>query len=256
MLVQRTLRPALVPLAALVVIVGGVVATRGEPGSDSVPSPGASSTEGRVQANDERPEIPATALNADDFCHNVGYLCADFDMSSASSEARDVIVIRRWRDFEGTMVVHVPLPGINDPAVARSLQRAAAQGIRAWNNQPFPVLADLRGDRDPNFSIRWSSRLGGTQIGLARTRWSEVTGLDVEYLELGTLAVYGNGSWADPGQIRLTAAHEMGHALGLAHSDSERDVMYPTNTASSVSARDRRSMEVLYETPDGTVIRR
>jgi predicted Zn-dependent protease len=154
------------------------------------------------------------------------------------------------------MVVHVPLPDIDDPTAARNLQRAAAQGIRAWNNQPFPLLADLRGDRNPDFGIRWTASMGGSQIGLARIRWSEMDGLGVDYLELGIVSADGQRAWADPSQIRLAAAHEMGHALGLGHSDSDRDVMYPTNTATSVSARDRRSMEVLYKTPDGTLIQR
>ena len=132
------------------------------------------------------------------------------------------------------MVVHVPLPEIEDPTIARALQRAAAQGVSAWNNQPFPVLADLRGNRNPHFAIQWTSRIGGTQISLARTRWSESNALEVDYLTLEIRALHGRVGWADPAQIRLTAAHEMGHALGLGHGDSERDVMHPTSTATSV----------------------
>jgi predicted Zn-dependent protease len=54
--------------------------------------------------------------------------------------------------------------------------------------------------------------------------------------------------------VQLTAAHEMGHALGVPHSGSERDVMYPSNTATSLSAQDYRSMEALYDFEDGTEI--
>jgi predicted Zn-dependent protease len=46
----------------------------------------------------------------------------------------------------------------------------------------------------------------------------------------------------------------MGHALGLPHSDSPRDVMYPTNSATSLSAQDYRTMESLYRLPDGTEV--
>jgi len=48
----------------------------------------------------------------------------------------------------------------------------------------------------------------------------------------------------------------MGHALGLSHSDSQRDVMYPTNTARSLSTRDFRTLDALYELPNGAEIRK
>ena len=57
-----------------------------------------------------------------------------------------------------------------------------------------------------------------------------------------------------PEQVLLTAAHEMGHALGLPHSDSERDVMYPTNTARNLSNRDFRTVDALYRLPNGAKI--
>ncbi len=57
-----------------------------------------------------------------------------------------------------------------------------------------------------------------------------------------------------PQQVLLTAAHEMGHALGLPHIDSERDVMYPTNTARSLSNRDFRTLDALYRLPNGAEI--
>jgi predicted Zn-dependent protease len=94
--------------------------------------------------------------------------------------------------------------------------------------------------------------MGGRQIGVARTQWSAEEGLEVIMLELATQSPFGGSGTLDPRQVRLTAAHEMGHALGiLMHSNNERDVMYPSNTATSLSARDYRTMEALYALVDG-----
>ena len=194
-----------------------------------------------------RSDHAAPILGAEEACRDAGYLCAELDQT-------DRIRIQRWKNFTGTLVVHVPRPDFEDRGDALELQRAAALGLRAWNNQPFPILVDMRGDRNPHFSVRWTRSLGGTQIGAARTQWSRATGTTVVSIELTTRRPYSPSQVADTRQVRLTAAHEMGHALGLPHSDSQRDVMYPTNTATAVSAQDRRTMEVLYRLEDGTEI--
>jgi predicted Zn-dependent protease len=142
---------------------------------------------------------------------------------------------------------------MDDDAVARVLQRAATAGVRVWNNHPFPILVDERGTRQADVEIRWTPALPATRLGVTHTEWSPATGLKVRSIELVTRSP-GTGRAVDPRQIRLTAAHEMGHALGLPHSDDPRDLMYPENTATSLTAQDFRTLEVLYELDDGTRI--
>lgn len=235
-------------VAGVLVVAGGLGVLRdrapaaegdceaGEPGCEPSAAVAASS-----------PAVAPTVLRATEACHDVGYLCAELAQA-------DRILLRRWKDFSGTMVVHVPRPDFEEPLEAARLQEAAARGIRAWNRQPFAILTDLRGDRNPHFSVRWSRSLSGNQIGVARTRWSPVEGLSVLSIELSTRNPYDPGRLNDVRQVQLTAAHEMGHALGLPHSDAPRDVMYPTNTATAMSAQDYRTMEVLYALEDGTEI--
>ena len=235
-------------LAVLLIAVGGyrMLGPDGDRDEGACPDGAADCV---VRSSSGTGPAPVAEARADDVCPNTGYLCADL-------ESMDRIALHRWKDFEGTLVVHVPKPDFEDPGVQLELQRAAMLGIRSWNNAPFPILVDTRGDRDPHFSVRWRSTLGGAQIGVARTRWSPSHGLSVESIELATRNPYQPGTVADERAVRLTAAHEMGHALGLQHSDSDRDVMFPTNTATAVSARDRRTMEVLYDLPAGlTIIR-
>lgn len=185
-------------------------------------------------------------LSAETACLNVGYLCSDL----ANVER---IQIQRWRDFTGTMVVHIPLPQGVDAATAQSLQHAATAGIIVWNRRPFPILADERGTRPATVEVHWVTSLGGASIGMARTQWSSLTGVKALSLELALVNPH-TGVTMDPREVRLVAAHEMGHILGLPHSDKPRDLMYPTNTATSPSARDFRTLEVLYELEDGTEI--
>lgn len=182
-------------------------------------------------------------LYADEVCQRSAYLCAALDEDGR-------VPIRRWRALDGPLVVHVPPPPLPDRGAALELQRAASAGIRLWNGQPFPILVDERGTRPAHFKVSWVGNIGGTFIGRATTQWSSATGLSVLSLELVT-SYPGSGAAMDPGQLRLTAAHEMGHALGLPHSEDPRDVMYPSNTAGSLSARDYRAVEALYALEDG-----
>jgi len=185
-------------------------------------------------------------LSAETACRGTAYLCADLSDN-------DRIRLQRWRNLTGTLVVHIPEPTGVDAGTAHRLQWAATAGVRLWNNQPFPIAVDERGTREAQVEVRWVTTLGGSTIGLARTQWSPQTGLQAISLELALMSPFGRGP-VDPTKLRLTAAHEMGHILGLPHSDEPRDVMYPMNTATSLSARDHRTLEALYELEDGTEI--
>ena len=226
--------PAADPLCAEAPPVGAAEAGAAEPAAGAAAQSARGTQQGPV-------------LAAADTCRNVGYLCAEL----AHVER---VRLQRWRDFRGPVVVYVPRPAFEEPSDALALQQAAALGVGAWNGQPFDIVTDRRGDRSPNFAVRWVRSLGGSQIGVAHTRWSSATGLAVVSIDLVTRSPFDGTRVIDARQVQLTAAHEMGHALGLPHSDSPRDVMYPTNTATSLSAQDYRTMESLYRLPDGAEI--
>lgn len=67
-----------------------------------------------------------------------------------------------------------------------------------------------------------------------------------------TIAVRQLGSTRlrTPQDVRATALHEVGHVLGLLHSDRPGDVMWETGSR-DISARDLRTLRLLYDVPPG-----
>ena len=199
--------------------------------------------------------VDEVALSSASMCVDVGYLCAELKTSGSQR-------ILRWPKDTGRLRIRVPSPprGVA-PERARDLQSAAVHGIQYWQRRPFELVIDTHPtSRAPaDIEISWGEGLSGSQLGLTRVRWSLEKGeprFEVLGLALAVRKPAGRRYELAPQQVLLTAAHEMGHALGLPHSDSERDVMYPTNTARSLSTRDFRTLGALYRLPNGALIRK
>ena len=193
----------------------------------------------------ERVVLSSTAA-----CVDVGYLCA-------ALETTDSLRLWRWpEDTRRRLRIRVPLPPGMAPQRARELQSAVMRGIQYWQRSPFELVIDTHPtpSGEVDIEISWGGGLYGSQIGLTRTR-SSLDHFEVLGLTLATLSP--NSKYPRTSEdVLLTAAHEMGHALGLPHSDSDRDVMYPMNTAHSLTPRDFRTMEALYRLPNGAKIRK
>ena len=144
-------------------------------------------------------------------------------------------------------------------ARAWELQKAVARGVRAWQGHPFPLRVSLsEGPGQYDIVVTWAETLGAVELGEARTEWQTVDGhpdFRVVAFSLATRNPHNTGQPLSARQIELIAAHEMGHALGLPHSDAERDVMFPSNTATRLTARDYQAMQALYELPNGAEVR-
>lgn len=202
---------------------------------------------------DPSPESLEPVLALGEVCLDVGYLCADAERSGSMR-------LLRWPEDQSVIRVLVPVPGGLPSSLARNLQRAAVRGIQSWDRHPIPLLIRTRpSGEDFDVTIEWARVVEEARLGRAQVEWRRL-GSDVDFRVVGfTVATHYPGTpqvEMTPEQIELVAAHEMGHALGLPHSDDPRDVMFPSNTAHRLTSRDFRTMEALYRFPNGAEIRR
>lgn len=187
-------------------------------------------------------------------------------------------ILLRWPTGKMPLKIYLPSPPdglFDDP---HPIQEAARAGIVDWTNAGGPGI--------PSFTFVESA--GEADIPVA---WAEqspsysvahfVPAINLFQRRFGAAQIlvtgrYRDGKIANPEDIRLTIAHEMGHALGMmGHSPNPEDVMYPfldlsgsnqtwfsrtvleilgpveRGRASGLSDRDRNTLRKLYEKPIG-----
>ena len=195
-------------------------------------------------------EHSAVTVTAAEACLDAGYLCDELARA-------DSFRVLRWPDRVTGVRVHVPLPELPDGRRARTLRNAAVRGILAWQDAPLrlEVIDDPAG---ADIVVSWTSRPEGSRLGETRLEWRErdgVVSFRVPRMELATVSPL-HGRDLEGSEVELVAVHEMGHALGLPHSDDPDDVMFPEKTARFLTTRDHRTVAALYRLPTGALVRR
>jgi len=167
--------------------------------------------------------------------------------------------VLRWPLAQGRLKVRVTPPEfVADPSMARQVREAAIEGIMEWDNRPFPLAIDQSTIAWPfwNINVIWQQGTGG---GHARvSAFPDGKGLKFAIDGVAVQVPGGVSEREMLAMVKATAMHEMGHALGLMHSDLESDIMFPQYkpgvTPKQPSARDFRSVEALYALPNGATV--
>jgi hypothetical protein len=160
-------------------------------------------------------------------------------------------VVRRWPGRRGGSLRVIMVEGGADgyrPRMADFVRDALDQ----WETLGIGVRFDAAPDTtDADIVVRWIDRFDFDRAGQTDLTWDHAGQIRKAII---TLALRTNTGVVLPDAALITVAlHETGHALGLPHSADSNDVMFPSARGGSLSPRDRRTAQVLYQLPPGPV---
>lgn len=143
----------------------------------------------------------------------------------------------------------------NVPDWNASYAVVAERAIEEWQRAGFPLrFLILRDSAGTEIKIRWVSQFPeevGFKLGMTRKLRDQHGWIHAAELTVATHDARGRKLPAET--VAGTARHEIGHALGLGHSPTPTDVMYPESRTTAISATDRATLRLLYILPPGSV---
>ena len=160
--------------------------------------------------------------------------------------------LARWPDRAGQpLTIWIqPASGVED--WTEEYVSSVRAAVESWDALELPVRFALASDSASadvhvTFIDQFEEAISG------RTKWERDDNWWITDAEIVLAVHHRSGPALDDDAMRALALHEMGHLLGLDHTDDATSIMAPRVRVRSLSNADRATVRLLYTLPPGGV---
>lgn len=236
-----------IPFIGLVVCVSTIAATQhgsARRGATTVPAVRSESAGGNVSLR---------ALNDDDEKEKARAKVRD---GEAGTYIKEILIERdsslaRWRAREAPVTVWVQsrpdLKDWNDAYVT-----SVSDAFMAWDAVKLPVrFRMVKDSTDAEIHVTWLDKFNEPISG--RTRWSRDDNWWIVNASILLAIHHQQGDQLDESAMKAMALHEVGHLLGLDHTQNVGSIMAPRVRIRDLAPIDVATVRVLYSVNAGTL---
>jgi hypothetical protein len=160
-------------------------------------------------------------------------------------------LLRRW-DPSRTEELRVAYLLGDLPGWSSAHQRIVREAFATWEGVGPPIrFTEVLDTAGADIVVRWIEKFDIDRAGQADLTWDHRGRITRAEVQLALLAP--SGRVLSPEKLRAIALHEIGHSLGLPHSEVRGDLMFPTADHPVLTARDTATYSLLYRLLAGSI---
>ena len=160
--------------------------------------------------------------------------------------------LARWPDREGRPLMIWIQPTAPHDDWTDEYVNSVRSAVESWDSLDLPVrFAFATDSADADVHVTFIDQFDEALSG--RTKWERDDSWWITDADIVLAVHHRSGPALDVEAMRALALHEIGHLLGLDHTEDATSIMAPRVRVRSLSDADRATVRLLYTLPPGGV---